>query len=82
MRRVTFAAIALRLKHAPTGEIIDQRRGQKMQRSFVLGDIDVLSRSSAPAVIQRGQQHRNGKPRRNEIGIGAVGRRRIAAGVA
>src|SRR6266571_5346890 len=74
MRSRTRGTVSLAPQHPAVDLVVEERGREEMERGFVLRQVDVLPNPSATAVVERGHQHRGGKARGDEIGVGTVGR--------
>src|SRR5438034_3965297 len=77
MRSRTRGTIPLAPQYPAVDLVVEECRREEMERGFVLRQVDVLPNPSATAVVERGHQHRGGKARGDEIGVGTVRRGRV-----
>src|SRR5215203_4647779 len=73
MRSQVRIAISGRTLHSTIDRVIKQSRGKKMERGFGLRLINILSLTSATAMIERSQYRQCRKPRSHIICIRAEG---------
>src|SRR5438093_3860865 len=78
MRSRTRGTVPLAPQYPAVDLVVKERRREEMERGFVLRQVDVLPNPSATAVVERGHQHRGGKARGDEIGVGTVRRGWVA----